>query len=199
MGMEIQEVSGAVERMQLTNKVRCTTVLCCKSSALQREATEEPESLILTGRWSIVHVALLMASATSTASGRCLSMSQCLIMRGMASQKKAHHSQGSVPCLAPSSALLLETRHRAERRPQQGRSRLGPSRTQDNGHERDRLRQRRQDDGGQIQDDGGAGPAQIKQRGGRRKRVCRNRGHGTRGGGHRPPEGIGRAAGRGRG
>ena len=74
--------------------------------------------------------------------------------------KKAHHSQGRAPCLAASSALLLETRHRTERRAQQGLLLLGPSRPQDNGHERDRLRQRRQDDGGQIQDDGGAGPAQ---------------------------------------
>jgi hypothetical protein len=31
-------------------KVRCTTVRCCTSSALQREATEEPERLILTDR-----------------------------------------------------------------------------------------------------------------------------------------------------
>jgi len=66
--------------------------------------------------------------------------------------KGANHSQGRAPCLAPSSALLLETCHRTERRPQQGLLLRGPSLLQDNGHERDRLRQRHQDNGGQIQD-----------------------------------------------
>jgi len=34
-------------------------LLCCKNSAFQREATEEPESLILTGRWRIVNLTIV--------------------------------------------------------------------------------------------------------------------------------------------